>query len=64
MKVQFVNDFRGRETQEVFYQAGEVGEVTDEYVVGLLREGVVVTVDMKEETLDSTPPTNKKEKQK
>jgi hypothetical protein len=39
MLVKFLNDFRGRETGEVFYCAGEVADVNVEMAERLVNQG-------------------------
>ncbi len=58
MKVKFLQDFRGRETHEVFYRAGDVGEIEPRDLV----ERVIcepVREEPKPETRPTAPATKK-----
>ena len=46
MKLKFLNDFRGRETGEQFFKAGEVGEFDEPQARALLAGGRAILVDI------------------
>lgn len=67
MKVKFIRDFRGRETNEMFYQAGDVVDIDP---LDLIQRGICVEVKPKpvkeepgpeiEEQRATVPPTKKR----
>lgn len=63
MKVKFLQDFRGRETNEIFYQAGDVVDIDP---VDLVKRGIceLVKEAPKPETRATVPPTKKDENEK
>ena len=63
MKVKFLQDFRGRETKEVFYQAGDIADIDP---VDLVKRGIceLVKEAPKPETRATVPPTKKDENEK
>jgi hypothetical protein len=48
MKIKFLSDFRGRETNEQFYQAGEVVELPLETAERLINDGRAERVEIEE----------------
>jgi hypothetical protein len=44
MKIKFMTDFRGVETHEVFFRAGEIAEVDDEHAERMIRDNVAIKV--------------------
>lgn len=65
MKIKFRTDFRGRETGEQFYQAGQVVELEAELAERLVRDGraEIVTggsVEQPAEVKDATPQSTPK----
>ncbi len=63
MKVKFLQDFRGRETNEIFYQAGDVVDIDP---VDLVKRGIceLVKEAPKPETRATVPPTKKETNEK
>jgi hypothetical protein len=61
MKIKFLQDFRGRETHEVFYQAGDVADIEP---VDLIKRGICEPVKEapKSEKRATVPPTKKDKK--
>lgn len=58
MKVKFLQDFRGRETHEVFYRAGDVAEIEPR---DLVDRGICEPIpeEPKPETRPTAPATKK-----
>lgn len=40
MRIKFNRDFRGRETDEVFYAQGDVADISDAFALVLVADGV------------------------
>lgn len=57
MEVKFTKDFRGKETKEVFYRAGEVAAVRDDHGARLIDLGFAVAYDSWEEVEKLPPPS-------
>ena len=44
MKIRFIHGFRGRETNERYYEAGEIAELEQDLAALLVRDGRAVPV--------------------
>ena len=63
MKVKFLQDFRGRETHEVFYRAGDIADI-DPHNLGERGICEPIPEEPKTETRAAVPPTEKDENEK
>ena len=45
MKIRFIHGFRGRETNERYYEAGEIAEFEQELAALLVRDGRAMLVE-------------------
>lgn len=66
MKVKFLQDFRGRETNEIFYQAGDIADIDP---VDLVKRGICKEVvepkpalEVKEQRATASPTKKGKSK--
>jgi hypothetical protein len=49
MKIRILRDFRGRETNEVYYQAGDTTEVAEDIAARLIEINVAAPIEEKSE---------------
>lgn len=49
MKIKFIVDFRGRETNEQFYQSGQEVDLEDSIANRLVQDGRAEVIETKEE---------------
>ena len=63
MKAKFLQDFRGRETHEVFYRAGDIADIDPH---NLVERGICEPIpeEPKLEILATVPPTKKETNEK
>lgn len=64
MKIQFLTDFRGRETGERFFQAGQVVELDDDTAAGLIANRRAVSAEPAPEPEPQPAPAPAKGKRK
>lgn len=61
MRVKFLQDFRGRETHEVYYLAGDIADIEN---ADLVKRGICEPVIEKSEVRATVSPTKKDENEK
>ena len=67
MKVKFINGFRGKETNEVYYEPGQVVDLDDDTAALLIRDGRCTAVEIEivvEEPPKPKPATRRSRKAK